>query len=324
MASEEKRQKKYYVTTFYHFFNWNTDRTIEDIADSLEAWCRIRTIRGLIITSTEGFNGTVASASKETINEFKDHLHKISKTTEQISFKDSFCDASNPFRRTKVKVREEIVTIGNTQINPSKNLPKNVKHLSPKMWHDFIKNNPDSQIVDVRNDYEIELGTFKGAKNWKMDEFTEFPKLTKDSTFKKDEPVLMFCTGGIRCEKASIEMHSQGFKEVYQLDGGILNYLAEYPDGYFNGECFVFDHRVAVDKDLKPSKNYSLCIHCGQPSTKESFDCIQCGDESYGVCHKCWDQDTRYHTCSKNCAHHFSLGHITKNKHSDSKRIKYG
>lgn len=323
MTTEEKTQKKYYVTSFYHFFEWEQGTDVHDTADSLEAWCRIRRIRGLIIMSDEGFNGTIAAPTHKYLDDFKDHLLKISKSSKEISFKDSFCNASNPFRRTKVKIRDEIVTIGNTEINPAKDLPKNVKHLSPKQWHEFINKNPSSQIVDVRNDYEIEIGSFKGAKNWKMEEFTEFPELTENSDFDKNKPVLMFCTGGIRCEKASIEMSSQGYKEVYQLDGGILNYLAEYPDGHFNGECFVFDHRVAVDKNLEPSKNYTLCTHCGQPANKESFDCVQCGDESYGVCHKCWDESTKNHTCSKNCAHHFTLGHVTKNKHKDSKRIKY-
>jgi UPF0176 protein len=133
----------------------------------------------------------------------------------------------------------------------------------------------------------------------------------------------MFCTGGIRCEKASLEMAEQGFDDIYQLDGGILNYLAEYPNEKFEGECFVFDHRVAVDQNLDPTTKHDLCIHCGDPSGKETFECIQCKNESYGVCKTCWDKSEKLHTCSKNCAHHFEHGHKSKNVHNDAKRIKY-
>ena len=318
MTKEEKVQNKYYVTAFYKFFDWPTSSTIEEHAERLEGWCTEKEIRGLIIVSNEGFNGTVSS--KNTLDDLKEHLSQIADG--EINFKDSFTNANNPFRRTKVKVRKEIVTLGKTEISP-KNKNKNVKHLSPKDWHEVLTKNPDVQVVDVRNDFEVELGTFKKAKNWGMNAFTEFPELTKKSDFEKDKPVLMFCTGGIRCEKASLEMAEQGFNEVYQLDGGILNYLAEYPNQEFEGECFVFDHRVAVDQNLNPSENLSLCIHCGDPASKENFECVQCGFETYGVCKSCWDKEKKLQTCSKNCAHHFELGHNSKALHKDSKRIKY-
>jgi UPF0176 protein len=320
MTKEEKVQSKYYVTTFYKFFDWPKSQNPEAHARELESWCREHTIKGLVIVSSEGFNGTLSSPQPMT--KLKDHLTSLSGS--KIVFKDSFTNAANPFRRMKVKVREEIVTLGKTEITPkTENKPQGVKHLSPKQWHDFLISNPDVQLVDVRNGFEIELGTFKKAKNWGMQSFTEFPDLAKKSDFDKNKPVLMFCTGGIRCEKASLEMSEQGYGEVYQLDGGILNYLAEFPNQEFDGECFVFDHRVAVDQKLEPSTKHSLCIHCGQPAGLETFDCIQCKNESFGVCKICWEAEDKFKTCSKNCAHHFSLGHKATKPHSDSKRIKY-
>jgi UPF0176 protein len=314
MIEDTKRQHKYYVTTFYKFFDWPANKSIEEHGRALELWCKENKVKGLIVISPEGFNGTVASDLK--LDALKDHLKKIA--NEDITFKDSFTSELFPFRRMKVKVREEIVTLGKTDVNPKVKTPTGVKHLSPAEWHEFIKQNPESQIVDVRNDFEVQMGTFKGAKNWEMEKFTEFPELVKENEFKKDKPVLMFCTGGIRCEKASIEMANQGYNEVYQLDGGILNYIKEYPNELFEGECFVFDHRVALDQELKPSDHFSLCIHCGHPANKEPFTCVQCGTESYGVCKSCWDKDEKHHTCSKNCAHHFEKGHVTTRPHKDS------
>jgi len=319
MTKEEKVQSKYYVTTFYKFFDWPKSQNTEAHASDLESWCLERGIKGLVIVSSEGFNGTLSSETP--LTDLKRHLCELSKSN--IVFKDSYTDASSPFRRMKVKVREEIVTLGKTEITPKSEIPKGVKHLSPKEWHEFLINNPDVQLVDVRNGFEIELGTFKKAQDWNMDSFTEFPELVKKSEFKKDKPVLMFCTGGIRCEKASLEMSEQGYDQVYQLDGGILNYLAEYPNQEFDGECFVFDHRVAVDQKLEPSSKHSLCIHCGQPAGLETFKCIQCNSDSYGVCSGCWEKEDKFKTCSKNCAHHFSLGHKATKPHADSKRIKY-
>jgi UPF0176 protein len=112
---------------------------------------------------------------------------------------------------------------------------------------------------------------------------------------------LIYCTGGIRCEKAIVEMNNHGFDNVYQLDGGILNYLEKFPNQKFEGECFVFDHRVAVDQDLKPSQTYGLCPHCGQPA-EEKIECVRC-DTVVAVCNECRDQHGK-RTCSKNCAYH--------------------
>lgn len=219
----------------------------------------------------------------------------------------------------KVKVKKEIVTLGDESIVPASE--KDASHLSPQQWNEFIKNqNP--VVLDVRNDYEMEIGKFKTAKDWQMKEFTEFPKLIENLEVDKDAPVLMYCTGGIRCEKASLEMRRQGYKNVYQLDGGILNYIKEFPNDEFAGECFVFDHRVAVDQTLEPSKSYALCVHCGQPAELKPFECVQCKEPSV-VCHHCMDEhkeDQSIQTCSKNCRHHYKMGHKATKVHWDAKR----
>ncbi len=319
MIKDEKVQKKYYVTTFYKFFNWPKSHSIKEHITLLKAWCHNNDIKGLIIVSTEGFNGTVALEGSLSL--FKDHLNKLS--GEKITFKDSFTYAPSPFRRMKVKLRDEIVTIGKTKLSPKSKKPDSVKHMSPKQWHEFLTNNPDVQLIDIRNSFEVEMGTFTNAQNWNMNEFTQFPDLVKKSNLKKNKPVLVFCTGGIRCEKGSLEMAEQGYKQIYQLEGGILNYLAKYPNAHFTGECFIFDHRVAINQNLKPTSTHTLCIHCGQPCKKNEFNCIQCNLESYGVCKICWNKEKKYQTCSKNCAHHFKHGHKTKALHQDAKRIKY-
>ena len=123
----------------------------------------------------------------------------------------------------------------------------------------------------------------------------------------KNKETLIYCTGGIRCEKGLEIMKEKQFKKVYQLKGGILNYLKEYPEGHFEKECFVFDHRVALDKNLQASKRYSLCPHCGQPGELVIF-CRHCEKKSV-ICKNCKQQSEHYETCSKNCAYHFKFGH---------------
>lgn len=156
-------------------------------------------------------------------------------------------------------------------------------------------------LLDTRNVYETAIGKFRGAVDPKLQKFSEFSDFVTASDIPKNKKVLMYCTGGIRCEKASLEMQRLGFEDVYQLSGGILKYLEEFPDGPFEGECFVFDHRVAVDKNLRPSKQYKLCPHCGNPGDK-SISCRKCGAQAI-ICDGCANNEYKV-SCSKNCAHH--------------------
>ena len=286
---------EHYITTFYKFIKFTEEDVLRFDQDT-STYCNDNQILGLIILGTEGFNATV-SGTEEKIANLKTYL--LDKYGE-IAFKDS-TSVKKPFRRFKTKIREEIVTIEDPEIIPE----CYNNHLSPSDWNKVLENE-DVILIDTRNDYENKLGMFKNAVDPKIKMFSEFTEFVEKQNYPKDKKVLMYCTGGIRCEKASIAMQKLGFENVYQLDGGILNYLAEYPNNQFEGECFVFDHRVAVYQNLKPSLTYGLCEHCGNPANaKEQIECQVCSKIGL-VCIDCQKLD-HGHTCSKNCANHYYL-----------------
>ncbi len=310
---------KIHITSFYLFFTWPSDIDFKQKSDEIESWCTANQIYGLLLIGNEGFNGTLAAFSPSSFDMLKKYVRSLCSvgSVMDLQFKDSTSDFM-PFRRTKVKFKKEIVTLGKVDVKPLSG--RNESRLSPEEWNLFIKSkNPT--VLDVRNTYEMEIGKFKTALNCDMNEFTEFPDLVRQMGLDKKEPVLMYCTGGIRCEKASVEMLNQGFENVYQLDGGILNYIEQFPEDEFQGECFVFDHRVALDQSLKPTLKFVLCHHCGQPAKISFFKCAQCGIDTV-VCETCLEKNVRdlsIRTCSKNCRHHYKMGHKTTRLHVDSK-----
>lgn len=258
-------------------------------------------ILGLIILAPEGFNSTVSANNETDLANYKTEILKYF-NLQNLNFKDSTSNKA-PFRRLVIKLRPEIVTLGTPELRPPDG--KNY-HLSPTEWNHVMKTETDDIVlIDTRNWYETQIGTFKNAINPMTDQFTEFPQFMESQNISKEKKVLIFCTGGIRCEKGILDLHQQGYHNVYQLDGGILNYLKEYPNDQFTGECFVFDHRVSVDQDLKPTKIYDLCPHCGQPA-KTEIDCKRC-DTHQMICEDCSVLDWKKQTCSKNCAHHLEL-----------------
>jgi UPF0176 protein len=301
-----------HISTFYKFFAIPADKLDEVKKIILDCGSKLG-LRGLFIIGTEGINATFCGPTTS-VTQFKESLPHLLGLNE-IFFKDSFSD-KYAFHNLKVKARNEIVTLNRPDLVPKE---KTAKHLSPAEWHKALQEE-GVKIIDTRNSFEYEVGRFKGAIDPKTEEFSEFPNYIKQAEAKgeitKDQKVLIYCTGGIRCEKAILEMEEQGFNNVYQLDGGILNYLKEFPNQGFEGECFVFDYRVAVDQELNPSKKFRLCPHCGQPGTVPT-DCIQCGVNEV-VCQPCLDKEEQYHTCSKNCAHHFRMGHKTTRIHLDA------
>lgn len=272
---------------------------IEVIHDEVVSFCSQHGVKGLFLLSSEGCNGTMAG-SPEAIDAFKEWLGNIPEFKGAL-WKDSDSEVA-PFKRLKVDIRDEIVTLKKPDLVPQST---NNNHLSPKEWHETIESEKeDILLLDTRNFYETDIGKFKGALDPNLRHFSEFPKFVKTSEIPKDKKILMYCTGGIRCEKALIYMQQEGYENVYQLEGGILNYLKEYPQGEYEGECFVFDHRVSVDADLKPTKQYSLCPHCGNPG-KEQIECDECGDPGV-ICFRCLSA-SHYKACSKNCSYHLSL-----------------
>ena len=288
----------HHISTFYKF---QKDASPEKTKEFLESLAEKTGARGLIVIGIEGFNATVSAGSEESLKIFKNGIRDHYKTPD-LFFKDSWSEVS-PFRHFKVKIRPEIVTLGEPGLSPFDLDGKN-HHLNPTEWNEVIKND-EPVIIDTRNWYETKIGTFKGAVNPMTDQFTEFPKFMESQKILKDKKVLIFCTGGIRCEKGILELQRKGYKNVFQLHGGILNYLKEFPNDEFEGECFVFDHRVAVDQELKPSRQFKPCPHCGQPG-KTEVDCKRC-DTHMMICEKCASLDWKKDTCSKNCAYHHEL-----------------
>ncbi len=287
----------FFITTFYKF---KTIENPEEFKTFLEELALRTGTIGLIILGSEGINATVAGTSTDGLHQFKSEVGKKLGNL-NLMFKDSESRKA-PFRRFKVKMREEIVTLGTPELIPG--IEKN-HHLSPKEWNDVLKNEKDVVLIDTRNWYETKIGTFKNAINPMTDQFSDFPKFMETNNLDKEKKVLIFCTGGIRCERGILELQRKGFKDVYQLDGGILNYLKEYPDKEFEGECFVFDFRVAVDQNLKPTEKYLSCPHCGQPADMR-IECKRCDTQAL-VCDDCIELDWKKDTCSKNCAHKLEL-----------------
>ncbi|NCP64693.1 MAG: rhodanese-related sulfurtransferase [Paraglaciecola sp.] len=257
--------------------------TLENFAEMQKPLLRFmeeRNIKGTLLLAHEGINGTV-SGTRETIDELLAQLNADPRIN-PISHKESL-DDTQPFHRIKVKLKKEIVTMGVEGIDPRRTVGT---YVQPADWNALIAN-PDVTVIDTRNDYEIEIGTFKRAINPKTASFREFPEYVKnhlDPT--KNKKVAMFCTGGIRCEKSTAYLKEQGFDEVYHLAGGILKYLEEVPqaESLWQGDCFVFDNRVAVNHDLQKS-HYDQCYGCRLPITEE--DKLSPDYESGVSCPKC-------------------------------------
>jgi len=220
-------------------------------------------VRGTLLLAKEGINGTIAG-SREGIDAILAWL-KSDPRLATLDYKESF-DDSNPFYRTKVKLKKEIVTLGVEGIDPKRVVGTYVK---PQDWNALISD-PDVVLIDTRNDYEVQIGTFKNAVNPQTDSFREFPQYVKDNLDpQQHKKVAMFCTGGIRCEKSTAYLKEQGFDEVYHLEGGILKYLEEVPEEQtlWEGECFVFDNRVSVNHRLEKGE-YDQCHACRMPITE--------------------------------------------------------
>ncbi len=227
---------------------------------SLLAFCEQRGVKGTILLAAEGINGTIAGEAAS-VREVLDYLRSDPRLAD-LEHKESGA-ARKPFYRMKVRLKREIVTMGVPTVDPTKLVGTYVK---PEDWNRLIAD-PDVLVVDVRNDYEVALGTFEGAINPKTRSFSEFPAWIREQAALRDKPkVAMFCTGGIRCEKSTAFLRAEGFDQVFHLQGGILKYLEVVPerDSRWQGECFVFDERVAIGHGLKAGE-HELCRSCRQP-----------------------------------------------------------
>ena len=252
------------VASFYRFLDLGDAETFRD---ELQVLCEQQKLLGTILVAAEGFNGTIAGAEKGILTVFgwiEQHL-SLDRAVE-ARWTDS---DEAPFRRMRVRVKKEIVTLGRPDILPHE---RTGEYVPPEKWNALIED-PNVVVIDTRNEYEVEVGTFPRALDPETANFRQFPEFARKlAETSKDRPLAMFCTGGIRCEKATALMLELGFEEVYHLQGGILNYLTRMsPDeNQWEGECFVFDTRVAVDRDLAEG-GYVQCHACRRPLSSEDL-----------------------------------------------------
>ncbi|WP_047457121.1 rhodanese-related sulfurtransferase [Rhizobium rhizogenes] len=251
------------VAALYHFVSIPR---FESLREPLLALCEANGVKGTLLLAHEGINGTVAGTDAgigavlsflRAQPEFTGLEHKESRASKM------------PFVRMKVKLKKEIVTMGVEDIDPTKVVGT---YVAPKDWNALISD-PDTIVIDTRNDYETAIGLFKGAVDPKTKTFREFPEWVRQNEGLHNKPkIAMYCTGGIRCEKATAFMKEQGFDEVFHLKGGILKYLEDVPaeESLWEGACFVFDERVSVEHGLKEG-NHKLCHACRQPITEEEI-----------------------------------------------------
>ncbi|MBJ80355.1 MAG: hypothetical protein CMH60_03470 [Myxococcales bacterium] len=252
------------------------------VRDQFEDLCLAKDIKGTLIFSDEGVNGTVAG-SRNAINELRSALAKESRF-DGMEYKESYCE-EQPFLRLKVKTKNEIVTMGVLGAKPAE---QTGQHVAAKDWNALLKRK-DLLLLDTRNTYETRIGVFEGAVDPGLSDFREFPQYVDENLDPEKTPaVAMYCTGGIRCEKASAYMLAKGFKEVFQLNGGILRYLEEVDaeESTWQGDCFVFDNRVSVDQDLRQG-DYSVCYSCREPLREE--DKLSEHYELGVSCHYCYE-----------------------------------
>jgi UPF0176 protein len=270
------------ICALYKFTRLNDH---ESMREPLLDFMLERDIRGTLLLADEGINGTVAG-SREAIDELLGKLISDARLAD-LDHKESLSE-TNPFYRTKVRLKKEIVTMGISGIDP---LQAVGTYVDPADWNELISD-PDTVLIDTRNDYEIGIGTFRNATNPETDSFREFPAyVRKHLDPVQHRKVAMFCTGGIRCEKSTAYLKELGFENVFHLKGGILKYLEEIPpeESLWEGECFVFDNRVSVGHGLKEGC-YDQCHACRMPITDE--DKLSGYYEEGVSCPHCHDRHT--------------------------------
>ncbi len=256
------------TVAFYHFITLDKKNNIQE---HIYNFCEANKIKGTILLADEGINGTISGKEKN-IRDFLIFIKKESLFNgvfSKLEHKESWA-SKNPFYRMKVRLKKEIVALGVDGVSPTKKVGKYVK---PEEWNNLISD-PNTIIIDTRNHYEVDIGTFKNATNPNTSTFRELPSFIEENLNPKTpKKIAMFCTGGIRCEKATSLMLDKGFKNVYHLEGGILKYLKtiDKDKSLWEGECFVFDQRVAVTHGLNEGK-YDQCYACRHPLSPDEIN----------------------------------------------------
>lgn len=249
---------KWTIYAFYKFFAFPG---YAEVREGLLAFCEARGICGSVLLAPEGVNGTMAGTA-EAMEELRDYIEgDVGAGVLEVKISEA---GEKPFRKTKVKLKREIVNLGRPDLRPG--AVRVGRYVEAKDWNALISE-PGVRVIDTRNDFEVRVGSFAGAENPQTEAFSEFPRyVARELDPGKDRRVAMFCTGGIRCEKATAYLLEQGFEEVFHLKGGILKYLEEVPESesLWRGECFVFDDRVTVNHRLEPGVT-ECCRGCWNP-----------------------------------------------------------
>ena len=279
--NEDRTLDRLLVVAFYKFVRLND---LTSLQYEIESWCRSNDVFGIVLLASEGINSTIAGP-REGVLRVLEMIRQDARFSD-MRWKESFAE-EQPFHKSRVRLKKEIVTMGVSDIDPNELVGTYVK---PADWNALISD-PDVIVIDARNHYETEIGTFKGALEPGLDSFRELPSWLEKNIDVDGEPrVAMFCTGGIRCEKSTAFLKQAGVKEVYHLEGGILKYLEEVPqdESLWEGECFVFDQRVAVGHGLDLA-DYELCRACRFPLSasdkqseffQEGVSCLRCYDQT--------------------------------------------
>lgn len=282
------------------FYKFTPIANPQEFRDTLHTLSIENQLKGRVLIASEGINGTV-SGSKTSVEVYKDFLKQ---TLGAIDFKEDKITA-HAFAKMKTKVRKSILNMGVAdQVDVQKHT---ANHLSPKEWKEVLEKEKDFVLLDVRNNYESKVGRFKNAITPDLKNFHEFPSWVEDLNQFKEKKVLMYCTGGIRCEKFSAFLNQEGFKDVHQLSGGILNYFKSEGAAHFEGSCFVFDDRLGVNpedpqKKIEPISTCHHCnkleyryINCSNMDCNELFVCCdECAKKTLGCCsQKCFDSKLR-------------------------------
>lgn len=280
----------YSVLLFYKYVSFNNP---EDFKETHLNFCLNNNIKGRVFIAYEGINGTV-SGTIEDIENYKTHLTSH-KEFSDIVFKQDKAD-SHTFKKMHVRVKNEIVNSGLGDVDFS----KGGKRLKPEMLKQFYEENKDFVIIDARNTYESEIGRFKNALTPDLETFRDWKNIISEIEDYKNKTVVTYCTGGIRCEKASAYLVENGFQDVYQLDGGIVSYTKKFPDTFWEGSIFVFDERRIVEPNTRQEiKHIAKCYYCGEPSSYyincHNYDC----NKLMVSCHKCKVEND--YCCSENC-----------------------
>ena len=281
---------KYKVISFYKYVDVENP---ESLATEHLDWCLANGVKGKVYLAKEGISGSVFG-NDEVTSKYKNQL-KSYKIFEDVWFKETPTDQV-AFNKMHVRVKNEIVNSGLNKTSLEYTAPK----LTPEQLLKFYEDKKDFVIVDARNWYESKIGKFKNAITPQITHFREWPKVVESLSEYKDKTIVTYCTGGIRCEKASAYMREQGFKDVYQIDGGILNYIQQFPDTYWEGGMFVFDDRRVFEPNTKEVLKYTAnCHFCGKP-TSYHINChnIDC-DKIIVCCHDCKIENE--YCCSDEC-----------------------